>query len=88
MTSTLEVALAPEVIQGIAEAVGRELVAQGLGGPPGVLSVAQAATYLGCKPQRLYDLVAARRVKHAKEGGRLVFRVEWLDDLLEIREAV
>lgn len=86
--TTLVVGLDDAQVSRIAEAVRRELVAEGLGAPAGVLNVAQAATYLGCKPARLYDLVKARRVTHAKEGRRLVFRREWLDALLEVREAV
>lgn len=47
------------------------------------LDVDQAAAYLRCKPQRVYDLVAAGELRPAKDGRRSLFRREWLDDYLE-----
>jgi excisionase family DNA binding protein len=44
--------------------------------------VAEAAEHLGCKPQRIYDLVSRRAtsgIPHRKEGGRLLFRLTQLD---------
>lgn len=46
------------------------------------VGVVQAAAHLGCKPQRVYDLVSRRAtsgIPHRKEGGRLVFRLSQLD---------
>ncbi len=42
----------------------------------------EAAAHLGCKPQRIYDLVCRRAssgIPHAKEGGRLLFKLSQLD---------
>lgn len=51
------------------------------------LSVAEAADYLRCKPQRVYDLLSARRLTKYKDGSRpLVLRQE-LDDYLSGRVA-
>jgi excisionase family DNA binding protein len=48
----------------------------------GWLDVAGAAAYMACKPQRVYDLVSAGRLRVAKDGARSVFRREWLDAYL------
>lgn len=53
----------------------------------GWLNVAQAAEYLACGRKRIYDLVSQRRVRYAKDGARLLFRREWLDDLVQEMEA-
>lgn len=44
-------------------------------------NVEQAADYLACPRSRIYDLVRLGKLRHAKEGARLVFRREWLDDV-------
>lgn len=54
----------------------REDVAQGW------LATPAAASYLDCSVHRVRDLVKQRRVQFAKEGGRLVFKREWLDALV------
>jgi len=46
--------------------------------------VETAALYLACGQQRIYDLVAQRRLRVARDGRRLPFRREWLDEYLEI----
>jgi excisionase family DNA binding protein len=50
------------------------------------LDVQAAADYLACPPSRIYDLVAQRRVRVARDGTRLRFRTEWLDAVLEVEE--
>jgi excisionase family DNA binding protein len=47
------------------------------------LNVDQAADYLACARQRIYNLVSQRRLRHAKDGSRVLFRRQWLDDYLE-----
>jgi len=55
------------------------------GGP--WLDVRGAAAHLACGSKRIYDLVAQRRVRFARDGRRLLFRVEWLDAIvIEARE--
>jgi excisionase family DNA binding protein len=46
------------------------------------LDVRGAAAHLACSTKRIYDLVAQRRVRFARDGRRLLFRVEWLDAMV------
>jgi excisionase family DNA binding protein len=39
-----------------------------------LLSIAEAAELLRCKPQRVYDLRSSRRLPRTVEGGRAVVR--------------
>jgi excisionase family DNA binding protein len=59
----------------------RELV--DAGAPEPWVGVAQAAEHLGCKPQRIYNLVADRAIPFRKDGSRLLFRRSELDAWLE-----
>jgi excisionase family DNA binding protein len=43
------------------------------------LDVPAASKYLACKPRRIYELVAEGRLRHARDGRRLLFRSAWLD---------
>jgi excisionase family DNA binding protein len=44
------------------------------------LDVGHAAEHLSCPRSRIYALVSARRIPHYKDGSRLLFRREELDD--------
>jgi len=44
------------------------------------LDVEHAAEHLSCPRSRIYALVSARRIPHYKDGSRLLFRREELDD--------
>jgi excisionase family DNA binding protein len=46
------------------------------------MTVDDAATYLGCERQRIYNLVSQRRLRHSKDGSRTLFRRQWLDDYM------
>jgi excisionase family DNA binding protein len=50
--------------------------------PPVVMTLMESAAYLACSPRKLRDLVAARRVKHARVGAKIVIRRDWLDAFL------
>ncbi len=50
--------------------------------PPVVMTLMESAAYLACSPRKLRDLVAARRVKHARVGVKIVIRRDWLDAFL------
>jgi hypothetical protein len=54
----------------------------GQGQSAGWLDVRAAARHLACSPKRIYDLVAEQRVRVARDGRRLLFRVEWLDAMV------
>lgn len=45
-------------------------------------ALTESAAYLACSPRKLRDLVAARRVKHARVGAKIVIRRDWLDAFL------
>ena len=48
-------------------------------GPERWVGVDDAAEHLGCKRQRVYDLVYRRAIPHCKDGSRLLFRLSDLD---------
>src|SRR3954453_11743704 len=48
-------------------------------GPEPWVGVDDAAEHLGCKRQRVYDLVYRRAIPHRKDGSRLLFRLSDLD---------
>jgi excisionase family DNA binding protein len=50
--------------------------------------VAEAADYLRCSKQRVYDLTASGRLPVSKDGTRSLFRREWLDAYLTPPPAV
>lgn len=54
---------------------------------PWIRGADAAAAYLGCKPKRIYDLVSLGDLEHRKDGSRLLFRREWLDDVLKAGRA-
>ena len=60
----------------------RELVDNDHGPEPWV-GVEAAAAHLGCKRQRIYDLVHQEAIPHRRDGSRLLFRLSELDDWLE-----
>lgn len=56
--------------------------------PLGYLGVPESAEYLCCGERRIYDLKASGRLRFTKDGTRLLFRREWLDDCLDADAAV
>lgn len=48
-------------------------------GPESWVGVTDAAAHLGCKRQRIYDLVYNRAIPFRKDGSRLLFRLSDLD---------
>lgn len=50
--------------------------------PPVNLTVMEAAAYIGVSPRKLRDLIAARRVKFARIGAKIILRREYLDELV------
>jgi excisionase family DNA binding protein len=59
------------------------LVAARLGPSHGAwIGVREAADYLACKPQRIYDLVSQGRLPHRRDGRRVLFRRADLDRYL------
>jgi excisionase family DNA binding protein len=56
----------------------RELAGDGHTAEPWV-GVERAAEHLGCKRQRIYNLVSDGAIPHRKDGSRLLFRLSELD---------
>lgn len=50
-----------------------------------LMTVAEAAEYLRCKPKRIYDLCSQRRLPFEKDGSRTLIRRRSIDAYL--REA-
>jgi excisionase family DNA binding protein len=46
------------------------------------MNVAEAAAYMRCTKQRIYDLISADRLRPGRDGARVLFRREWLDEYL------
>jgi excisionase family DNA binding protein len=74
----------PELIEAIAQRAA-EIVAQTLepASRSPYMNVEEAAEYLRCKPQRVYDLVSMRRLTPRKDGSRSLFHRDDLDAVLE-----
>jgi excisionase family DNA binding protein len=51
--------------------------------PEPYIGVEEAARYLACDRQRIYDLRSQRRLRCIKDGGRLLTRRSWIDAYLE-----
>lgn len=51
---------------------------------PAYLTPRQAAVYLGCGPQRIYDLRSQRRLTPFTEGGRALVKRAELDALVTV----
>jgi excisionase family DNA binding protein len=79
----LTVKLTSDQVAEIARHVEQLLASRAPAEPDPWLNVAQAAAYLVCKPQRVYNLVSQRRLRHVKDGSRVLFRRQWLDEVLE-----
>ena len=87
----MSVELPDAFVEALAERVA-PLVASLLGdrlapGPEPWIGVRAAAEHLGCKPQRVYDLVSRRddsRIPVKREGSRLLFRRSELDRWVEV----
>ena len=69
-------------LEAIARRVAELLAARDASTPEPWVGVREVASHLGCRPQRVYDLVHRKdetRIPHRKEGGRLVFKLSQLD---------
>jgi len=82
--------LPPELVDALVERVCSQVLERlrSEQGPPPAPSpyctVTEAAEYLRCRPQRVRDLLSARRLTTCKEGSRTLLR---RDELVAIVEA-
>jgi excisionase family DNA binding protein len=61
---------------------GMDQAAQIRAFPPAVMTVAEAALYLGLGERTVEGLIQARQLRAARIARRVRIRREWLDDLL------
>ena len=78
----LELELDDAALERLAELVADRLDGRG---PEPWVGVPEAARYLDCGAQRIYNLVHARAIPHRKDGARLLFRLSELDRWLDGR---
>ncbi len=87
MDRSIQIPIPAEVVDALALRVAAHLN-EAFAPPPAApvspyLSVTEAASYLCCSRQRIYDLVSARQLPVLKEGKRSLFRREHLDALVK-----
>jgi excisionase family DNA binding protein len=84
LTGPLSVDLSPAAIEKIASVVKaevmQELAIERKTSP--YLTVNEAADYLRCSAQRIYDLCCSRKLAPLKDGSRSLFRRDDLDAVL------
>jgi excisionase family DNA binding protein len=82
LSNALALSIPFELVDSLARRVVELLTESGTFGaaPPPWLDVDQAAAYLACSRQRIYDLVSAGTLRPARDGRRVLFRREWLDE--------
>jgi excisionase family DNA binding protein len=79
----LSLSLPPEALEAIAVRVAELLAEREQPALGEWLDVDDAAAYMRCAKQRVYDLSSSGRLRVAKDGSRSLFRREWLDSYLE-----
>ena len=85
--TALSLAVPAELVEAIAQRVA-DLLAERLPaqrGPAPWLDVDGAAEHLSCPKSRVYELIAAKRVRHYRDGRRVLFKAEDLDAVLRVR---
>ncbi len=82
----LALVVPPALLEALVGQVAERLAEQSRPAIEPWVGVADVARHLGCKPQRIYDLVSRRAtsgIPHRKEGGRLLFRLSQIDRWLD-----
>lgn len=51
--------------------------------PPRLMSMSEAAVYLGISTRLLRDLIRSKKIKAAKLGGRVILRLQDVDEAVE-----
>lgn len=75
--------LSPDALDDLVAVVVARIEPQPRNEPEPWFDVSAAAVHLACSTKRIYDLVASRRLRCARDGRRLLFRREWLDAALD-----
>jgi excisionase family DNA binding protein len=84
--ATFSLAIPPGALAAIADAVADRLGSQLEDAPAPYLKIEEAAEYLACPVSRIRDLKDQGRLKHYRDGRRLLFRREDLDAALIVCE--
>lgn len=84
--SAISLGVPPELIEALADHVADRLTAQMSEPPSAYLKIEEAAEYLACPVSRIRDLKDQGRLRHYRDGRRLLFRREDLDAALTVRE--
>jgi excisionase family DNA binding protein len=74
------------LLDALAERVADRLAQRIAPAPEPYLTVEEAAAYLRRPKSRIYELVAARRLRHCRDGRTLLFRHADLDACLDVIE--
>ena len=83
--SPLSLAIPEALVEAVAERVAEVLAERAPTASDGYLGVEEAAAYLASPKSRVYELVAAKRVRHYRDGRRVLFKAEDLDAVLRVR---
>jgi len=90
-TDPFVITLPPETIDALAERVARLVLASiGTAGDRGhqYMTVAEAADYLRCSRQRIYDLRSSGRLSRIADGSRALISRAELDEYLFANETL
>lgn len=82
-----ELSLPPELVEAIAQRAAELVLEHGgaTGDLPEFLTPEQAAAYLCCEPQRIYDLCSDGRLRRYKDGSRLLLRRVELEEYVGLQ---
>jgi len=89
-TDALALSLPPAVLDMIVERVADRVAQRVRPQAEPWVGVEEVARHLGCKRQRIYDLVCRRQatgIPHRKEGSRLLFRLSEVDRWIKSGDA-
>ena len=78
----VRVPVTDDLIRAVADRVRQELARKRALELRPWLDVKGAAEYLSCPTGRIYALTGSGRMRHERDGRRLLFRREWLDDFV------
>lgn len=83
ITLTLPPTALEAIARRVLELLAEEGSANGAASLPEYLNVEEAAEYLRCSKQRIYDLLSARRLPKYRDGSRVLLKRSDLDSYLE-----
>lgn len=81
----LHIEIPQSLLDAIAERAAVRVAEQLAPDPSPYMSVEEAASYLCCRPKRIYDLCSQRRLPFLKDGSRTLLRRSDLDAYLEVK---